>query len=83
MIVTTELLLWLTEDLVTFLGVKVKSPDDDRFITRAGDEHSGVFFLLLGVTGNNTSDPASVAHKESLVNESDVWSVVFHIIRIF
>jgi hypothetical protein len=83
MIVTSELLLWLAEDLVTFLGIKVKSPNNDRLITRARDEHSGVFFILLGVTGNNTSDPASVAQKESLVNESDVWSVVFHYIRIF
>lgn len=83
MIVTTELLLWLTEDLITFLGVEVKSPNDDALITRAGDEHSGVFFIFFGVSGNDTGDPSSVAHKESSVNECNVWSVVFHIIRIF
>lgn len=83
MIVTTELLLWLTEDLITFLGIEVKSPNDDALITRAGDEHSGVFFIFFGVSGNDTGDPSSVAHKESSVNELNVWSVVFHIIRIF
>jgi len=49
---------------LTILGFEVKFPDDQRFISGAGDEDGIFIFLGVGVSGNNAGNHVSVSLED-------------------